>query len=116
MAKGGVAINMDNPAFQIKILFWVILGVFSTLFAEVISGLTLFPFLPIPDVWGMVMVTPLYTTHILVFAYLVYSYGKPRFHTQYLAGALFGMYEAYATSVLWAGWSEPPLSCYSRSA
>ncbi len=26
----------------------------------------------------------------------------------FLAGALFGMYEAYATGVLWAGWGDPP--------
>ncbi len=99
---------MENPSFKAKLLFWVTLGVFSTFFAEVISGSTPYPFLPIMGVWGMVMVTPLYATHILAFAYLVYRYGKPRFHTLFLAGALFGMYEAYATGVLWAGWSEPP--------
>ncbi len=99
---------MENPTFKTKLLFWVTLGVFPTFFAEVISGSTPFPFLPILGIWGMVMVTPLYAIHILVFAYLVYRYGKPRFHTLFLAGALFGMYEAYATGVLWAGWSEPP--------
>ncbi|MBL4874320.1 MAG: hypothetical protein JKY41_13275 [Rhodobacteraceae bacterium] len=99
---------MENPAFKTKLLFWLMLGIFSTFFAEVISGSTPFPFLPINGVWGILMVTPLYTTHILVFAYLVYRCGKPRFHTLYLAGALFGMYEAYATGVLWAGWGDPP--------
>ncbi|MHA1127487.1 MAG: hypothetical protein ACTSRN_00865 [Alphaproteobacteria bacterium] len=108
MVKDRLAIGMENPTFKTKLLFWLTLGVFSTFFAEVISGSTPFPFLPIMGIWGMVMVTPLYTTHILVFAYLVYKYGKPRFHTLFLAGALFGMYEAYATGVLWAGWSEPP--------
>jgi hypothetical protein len=108
VAENRLAIGMENPTFRTKLLFWVTLGIFSTFFAEVISGSTPFPFLPIMGVWGMVMVTPLYTTHILVFAYLVYRYGKPRFHTLFLAGALFGMYEAYATGVLWAGWGDPP--------
>jgi hypothetical protein len=108
LAKDRLALGVENPTFKTKLLFWMTLGVFSTFFAEVISGSTPFPFLPIMGVWGMVMVTPLYTTHILVFAYLVCRYGKPRFHTLFLAGALFGMYEAYATGVLWAGWSEPP--------
>lgn len=99
---------MEHPKLRTKLLFWLILGLFSTFFAEVISGSTPFPFLPIQSAWGMLMVTPLYTLHILVFTYLVYRFGRPRFHTLFLAGALFGMYEAYATGVLWAGWSEPP--------
>ena len=108
MVKESLALGMEAPTFKTKLLFWVILGVFSTFFAEVISGSTPFPFLPVLGIWGIIMVTPLYTTHILVFAYLVFRYGKPRFHTLFLAGALFGNYEAYATGVLWAGWGDPP--------
>ena len=75
MAEDRLAIGVENPTFRTKLLFWVTLGVFSTFFAEVISGSTPFPFLPIMGAWGMVMVTPLYAIHILVFAYLVYRYG-----------------------------------------
>jgi len=108
VVKDRMAVGVESPSFNTKLLFWVTLGVFSTFFAEVISGSTPFPFLPIMGAWGILMVTPLYTTHILAFAYLVYRYGKPRFHTLYLAGTLLGMYEAYATGVLWAGWDDPP--------
>jgi len=98
----------ENPKFKIKLLFWLTLGVLSTFFAEVISGSTPFPFIPIMSLWGLLVVLPLYTLHTLVFAYFVYRFGKPVFHTLFFAGALFGMYEAYATGVLWAGWSTPP--------
>ena len=55
MVENRLAIGVENPTFGTKLLFWVILGVFATFFAEVISGSSPFPFLPIMGVWGMVM-------------------------------------------------------------
>jgi len=82
---------------RLKLLFWLILTVFSVFFAEVVSGSYPMPF---TDAWGLFMVLPLYGLHLLVLAALVKS--RPRLTTLFLAGALFGMYEAYITKVLWS--------------
>jgi len=87
-----------------KWFFWLILGVLSTSFAEVVSGSDLFPFF---HVLGLLVELPLYTLHILVLAYVVFHYGRPRFSTLFIAGAIFGLYEAYITKVLWSPpWDE----------
>ena len=87
-----------------KWFFWLILGVLSTSFAEVVSGSDLFPFF---HVLGLLVELPLYTLHILVLACMVFHYGRPRFSTLFIAGAIFGLYEAYITKVLWnPPWDE----------
>lgn len=88
----------DKPSKVTKIFFWIILGSLSVFFAEVISGSDMFPFF---HIWGLLVVFPLYTLHILVLAHIVFSYGKPRLYALFIAGAIFGMYEAYITKVLW---------------
>lgn len=97
------------PKFGTKLFFWIVLGSISTFFAEVISGSFLYPFLPFVDAWGIVMVVPLYTMHVLVLSYIVYNFGKPRLYTLFFAGAIFGMYEAYETGILWTGWDAGPV-------
>jgi hypothetical protein len=87
-----------RPPARLKILFWIILGAFSVFFAEVVSGSYIFPYFTI---WGILVVCPLYTLHLLVLSYIVFNYGRPSLHTLFVAGALFGMYEAYMTKVLW---------------
>jgi hypothetical protein len=97
-----------QPSKRLKIFFWIILGSLSTFFAEVVSGADMFPFF---HVWGLIVIVPLYTLHILVLAHAVFSYGKPRLYTLFIAGAIFGMYEAYITKVLWNPfWGEPLIS------
>ncbi len=94
-----------EPSKKLKIFFWIILGAFSVFFAEVVSCSDMFPFF---NAWGLVVIFPLYTLHILVFSYIVFNYGKPRLYTLFIAGAIFGMYEAYITKVLWnPPWGEP---------
>lgn len=91
-------------AKRYKWFFWIILGALSTSFAEVVSGSDLFPFF---HPWGLIVELPLYMLHILVLAYVVFHYGRPRFSTLFLAGAIFGLYEAYITKVLWnPPWDE----------
>ncbi|MCJ7617343.1 MAG: hypothetical protein MUO43_12490 [Desulfobacterales bacterium] len=88
-----------------KLFSWLILGSFSVFFAEVISGSSMFPFF---TPWGIIGIFPVYTLHILVLSYIVFNYGKPSFSTLFIAGAIFGMYEAYLTKVLWSPtWGEP---------
>jgi len=88
----------SGPPLRVKLLFWLILGCFSTYLAEGVSGAGLFPFL---HPWWILVCLPLYGLHLLVLAYVVYTYGRPRFPTLLLAGFIFGMYEAYMTKVVW---------------
>ncbi|MGV8146693.1 MAG: hypothetical protein ACLKAK_08570 [Alkaliphilus sp.] len=97
------------PTFKTKVFFWIIFGAISTFFAEVVSGSFHFPFLINIDAWGVLFLIPFYTFHVLIMAYFVYNYGKPLFHTLFIAGAIIGMYEAYATGILWTGWNEGPM-------
>jgi hypothetical protein len=50
---------------------------------------------------GYVLVMPLYTLHLLILASICYRRRTPRFSTLFIAGCIFGMYEAYITKVLW---------------
>ncbi|MCG7850276.1 MAG: hypothetical protein MIO93_14035 [ANME-2 cluster archaeon] len=95
----------QQPSRSIKLFSWLILGSLSVFFAEVVSGSDMFPYF---NSWGIIAIIPLYTLHILVLAYVVFNIGKPRFYTLFLAGTIFGMYEAYITKVLWSpSWGDP---------
>lgn len=96
----------NEPSLKMKVLFWAILGCFSVFFAEVVSGSDFFPFF---TPWGWLVTFPLYALHILVLAHVVFTYGKPRFLTLFAAGAIFGMYEAYMTKVMWSPPWGPPI-------
>lgn len=96
------------PSLKTKLFFWFILSAYSVFFAEVVSGsypMAFFnPFNP-ADVWGWIALMPLYGLHTLVLASAVFSWGRPKFYALFLAGAIFGLYEAYITKVLWhPGW------------
>ena len=109
--------NMSQiPPRKIKLFFWLILGFLSVFFAEVVSGSDMFPYF---TPWGLLVVVPLYTLHILVLSYIIFKSGKPNLslssnlnlYTLFIAGAIFGMYEAYITKVLWSPtWGDPIIS------
>ena len=86
-------------------LFWLILGVFSVFFAEVLA--TSDPFVYF-HFFGLLGVFPHYTLHVLVLAPLVVRLDRRvRFGALFLAGSIFGLYEAYMTKVLWSPpWNE----------
>lgn len=90
---------MQTPTLRQKVFFWLIIAAYSTVFAEVVSGSDPFPFF---HPWGLFVVIPLYGLHTLVLAGLVFRLGKPRISTLFFAGALFGLYEAYITKILWS--------------
>jgi hypothetical protein len=95
----------SQPPKRLKLFFWLLLGALSTFFAEVVAGSDPFPYF---HPWGILLVCPLYTLHILVLASIVFRYGKPRFSTLFIAGAIFGLYEAYITKVIWSPtWGDP---------
>lgn len=82
-------------------LFWLILGAYSTFFAEVFAGSAMFPFF---DPWGILVILPLYGLHAVLLAAILFKRGKPTFSGLVFSGMLFGLYEAYMTKVLW----QPP--------
>jgi len=90
---------MPIPSRRQKIFFWLLIAAYSTVFAEVVSGSDPFPFF---HPWGLLVVLPLYGLHALVLVGLVFRYGKPRISTMFFSGALFGLYEAYITKILWS--------------
>lgn len=92
---------------RVRYSFWLVLGVLSTVIPEVIAGSDIYPFFKITD---YLIVIPLYTLHSLVLWYIVWSYGTPRLYNLFPAGAIFGLYEAYMTKVIWnPNWSAAPL-------
>ena len=62
--------------------FWIILGLLSTFFAEVIAGSTPYPFFSLV---GLLFVTPLYFLHTLFFISIIYRFGKPTLPALYAA-------------------------------
>jgi len=83
---------------KVRLVFWALLGALSVVFAEVVACSTPFPFW---DPWGVIVVVPLYSLHALVLAPLVFRRGAARLTSLWLAGAIFGLYEAYVTKILW---------------
>ncbi|MBN2149040.1 MAG: hypothetical protein JW726_16765 [Anaerolineales bacterium] len=92
------AVEAGSAPLRVKLAFWLLLGVLSVILAEVVSYASQFPFF---DFWGLAVVCPLYTLHTLVLLYVVARWRRPTLATLFLAGALFGMYEAYMTKVFW---------------
>ena len=93
-----------------RYLFWVILGALSTAIPEVIAGSDLYPFFKVTD---YLLVIPLYTLHSLVLWYVVWRGGRPRLYNLFPAGALFGLYEAYMTKVIWdPTWAATPFRVF----
>ena len=91
-------LTLDQPVNKVRYFFWFILGCVSVFFAEVVSGSQIYPFFNLID---YILVLPLYTLHTLVLGYIVYRNNRPRLYTLFSAGALYGLYEAYITKVLW---------------
>ena len=83
---------------RVRLVFWMLMGTLSVLFAEVVACSTPFPFF---EPWGALVVVPLYSLHILVLAPLAFRRGAVRLTSLWLAGAIFGLYEAYVTKILW---------------
>jgi hypothetical protein len=98
--------DLTPPTQWIKWLFWLILGACSVIFAEVTCYSAPFPFF---DGWGLTVVCPLYGLHTLVLAWLIFRRRRVTLETLFLAGAVFGLYEAYMTKVLWnPTWGDFP--------
>lgn len=98
-----------------KLLLLIILSLISVLFAEVIAGSMPYPLL---DLWGYVIVIPLYGLHTILFLSVIFHTIKQKrvqFRTLYFAGVLFGLYEAYVTKVLWVGLADDAFIVFGLS-
>ena len=65
-------VESPKPSWKLKLFFWLILGAFSTVFAEVVTGSTLFPFF---NLTGIFVIFPVYLAHIIVLATVVWRWG-----------------------------------------
>ncbi|MFK5883404.1 MAG: hypothetical protein QM489_03580 [Candidatus Izemoplasma sp.] len=91
---------------RLRFLLLFLLSITSVFFAEVLSGSTKYP---LYDIWGILVVIPLYGLHTILLLYIIYKFvgnQKILFSTMYFAGVLFGLYEAYLTKVLFVGLNE----------
>jgi len=89
-----------RPPFFTRLFFWLILGLFSTFFAEVVSASSPFVFF---TPFGLVGTYPIYLLHTLVLGTLVIRRSRQvSLQALYFAGGIFGLYEAYITKVLWS--------------
>lgn len=96
---------MSRVPFQVKLGCWFMLGCWSAGLAEVVSGASPFVF---ASPWGLLITVPLYLLHAIVLVTVVHWLsGRLTFGSLYLAGALFGLYEAYLTKVIWTPTWEP---------
>ena len=94
---------MPAPTSGQRVGFWLLLGLTSTAFAEVLFPTTAF------DLTTMALfAVPVYLLHSVVLAGVVYSAGRVGYPTLYLAGVLLGLYEAYVTKVVWAPLGDRP--------
>lgn len=100
--------GMPDISVRQRVLFWVLWGSISVILTEVVTFSSPFPFLTL---WGVLVVFPLYTLHVLVLGWLIFRPKRLNLHILFLAGALLGMYEAYVTKVLWKPtWGDATLT------
>lgn len=94
---------MGDPTRGQRVGFWLLLGLTSTAFAEVLFPTTAF------DLGTMAMfAVPIYLLYSVVLAASVYRTDRVSYPTLYLAGVLLALYEAYVTKVLWAPLGDRP--------
>lgn len=93
---------------RIKFSFWLLAAVLSVFFAEALSGSTPAAFTS----GNTLLVLLIYGFHMLVLGNLVFRFNPKRlFYALFIAGVIFGFYEAYITKVIWSPtWGAPIFS------
>jgi len=91
-----------------RIIPILLIGCLSMLFAEVFAGASQIWIL---DFWSLLVTFPLYLTHLLLLLNLAMRTRRASIPQLYLWGAIFALYEAWITKVLWTGYpgSEGPI-------
>jgi hypothetical protein len=94
---------MPGPTSGQRVGFWLLLGLTSTAFAEVLFPTTAF------DLTTMALfAVPVYLLHSVVLAGILYRADRVGYPTLYLAGVVLGLYESYVTKVVWAPLGDRP--------
>ena len=80
----------------------------SVFFSEVFAGSAPLWFV---DSWGILMVFPLYSAHLIFFLNVALRTKRTSVAHLYLFGVLIGLYESWITKVLWTGYpgAEAPM-------
>ena len=84
-----------------NLLPFLLIGTLSVLCAEVYSGASQAWFI---DAWGLLIVLPLYLSHLLFFLNIAFRIKKTSLLQLYFFGAIFALYESWVTKVLWYGY------------
>ncbi len=84
-----------------KLVFILLAGALSMFFAEVLSGSSVLWFI---SPWAWLVTFWLYLAHTVLFASLALVFKRTSLTSLYLWGVLFGLYEAWITKVIWAGY------------
>ena len=91
--------KMDKPL--VRYLNFIVVGTLSMLFAEVYSGSSPFwVFSP----YSIVVTFTLYLVHILFFINIAFHFRRTSFEALYFLGVIFGLYEAWITTVIVVGY------------
>lgn len=100
-----VAVTKDavqnTVPLSVKLPAIALASILSMFFAEVFSGASPLWFI---SGWGILVTLPLYGGHLLLLVNLAMRYNRTSVSSLYLWGMLFGLYEAWITKVLWAGY------------
>lgn len=80
---------------------YLLLGVLSIVYAEVLSGSSTMWFI---DLWSVFTTLPIYLVHIILLLIIAIRFKKMSLPALYLFGVIFGLYESFITKVLWAGY------------
>ena len=84
-----------------RIIPILLIGCLSMLFAEVFAGASQIWIL---NFWSLLVTFPLYLTHLLLLLNLAMRTKRTSIPQLYLWGAIFALYEAWITKVLWTGY------------
>lgn len=84
---------------KIRWAAWILIAALSMFFTEVVSGNTPAAFV---NIYGLLVITPLYFLQMMALLPVLFRPGKPGLGTLYLAGAVFGLFEAYITKQIWS--------------
>ncbi len=103
ISKSDIKTLEQNPSNRLKILLCLFIGSLSIFFAEVFSGSLPLWFI---NVWGLVVVFPLYLMHLLFLLNIAMRTERTSIPQLYLWGVIFALYESWITKVLWYGYPD----------
>ena len=103
-----IPVAVDADTNQRPKVFWarMHLGLIVLISAEFISGASIRTSNPFFGPWTWLLTFWLYSAHFFFFTTLAFRTGRTSFWALYLWGVLYGLYEAFITKVIWAGFGD----------